>query len=149
MKLIPILLRGSLEKTLTYNFGALYPVTSGEWELCIKTVAFSYQKLSPSDPDLPNLNKFVRLTCNYVESLSLDQSQTQSQASESILAILQLKLKGGQKHLIEFKNRDFFFVSSPSQKFKFFISNSDGSNLSDTTKKHLNVHVLLFFRRRS
>ncbi len=149
MKVISILLRGSLEEPLCYNFGALYPVTSGEWELCIKTIGFSYEKSSATEPDLPNLNKFIRLTCNYVESLSLDQTQTQSQAKESVLAILQLKLNEGEKKLIEFENRDYFFISSPSQKFKVYISNSDGSSLSDTIKKHLHVHILLFFRRRS
>ncbi len=149
MKLIPILLRGNLEEKLNFNFGALYPVTNGEWEMCIKTFTVSYTKSSPSDPNLPNVDKFVRLSSNYVESLSFDESQTKSVTIESVLAIIRLKLKDGQKQLLEFPQRDFFFISAPSQKLYFNISNSDGSPLNDSLKKHLNIQILVLFRRRS
>ncbi len=149
MKLIPVLVRGNLKDPIKYNFGILYPITSGEWELSIKTVAVSYEKSSQTDPDPPNLDKIIRLTCNYVESLSFDETQTQAILKESVLSIMRLKINLDEQILLELPNRDFFFVSSPSQKLEFNISDLNGSSLSDTVKRHLNVEILLLFRRRS
>ncbi len=149
MKIIPVLVQGSLTEPITYNFGSLYPINKGEWELCLKTLAVTYRNSAAKDPKPPNLDKFICLRCNYVESLSLNASQTQSISSESVLSILHFKLQPGQKKLYDFSERDYFFVSSPSQKFQFHLLNSDGSSLPDNVKKHLNVQALFLFRRRN
>ncbi len=149
MKLIPVLLRGNLKDCIKCNFGMLYPITNGEWELCVKTIAVSYKKKSQSDPNPPNLDKFIRLTCNYVESLSFDDSQTQPLVKESVLAILRLEVKANEKYFYEFPNRDFFLISSPSQKFQINISDTEGSTFNDTVQQCLNVEILILFRRRS
>ena len=149
MKIIPLFLRGNLKNPLTYNFGAIYPIKSGEWELSIKSVAVSFEQPSGTNPIPPNLDNFIRVSCNYVETILLDSSQTQSLTSESVLEILHVKLRPGEKKLFDFSNRDYFFVSSPSEKFQCNIENSDGSSLEETIKMHLNVDILILFRRRN
>ncbi len=133
------------QDSLNYNFGTLYPITQGEWEISLKSLAISYKKKSSTDPDPPNINTFLRLTCNYVESLSL--SDTVSVSTESVLSIIHLKLKLGQNAFFNFSERDFFYVSSPKQKFQFKILKVDGTTLPDSLKKNLQFHVLVLFRR--
>ncbi len=144
MKLIPVLLRGKLGN-LSYNFGSVYPVTQGEWEMCIKTVAFSYKK-EDSQTVPPNVNRFLCFKSNYVDSLTYINSQTET--SESVLGLIRLKIKPGEKVLNDFADRDFFCVSAPSQKFEFRVLNSDGSEIDETIKQYMHVQALILFRRR-
>ncbi len=148
MKIIPLFIEKRLDEPLNYNFGVLYPITSGEWELCIKSLGIIYNQPEGRQP-APPLDKFIRLSCNYVESLSLDSSETQSITAESILSLLHLKLKVGEKKIFEFCQRDYFFVSSPSQKLQFHILNSDATSLAKDIAKNLEVKLLILFRRRT
>ncbi len=150
MKLISLLLEGSLKDPVTYNFGSLYPVTQGEWELCLKTVAIFYEKAQPPSVDPPNINRFIRVSCNYVQSLYfVDESHTQSMVGESVLSLNRLKLKAGQKEIFHFNENNFFVVSEPTQTFEISSANSDGSSLPKEMADFLKVSVLIFFRRKS
>ncbi len=149
MKLIPLFFEGSLATPLTYNFGSLYPITQGEWELTVKTIGLHYKKSTrPGVPDPPNINRFVRISCNYVQCLSYDRTKSQILTEESVLALNRLKLKAGQKEIFHFSYSDFFLISHPTQKFQINLCNSDGTILSPEISAFLNASVLIYFRRR-
>ncbi len=117
MKLIPVLVEGFLKEPLSYNFGSLYPITQGDWELCLNTIALFYTK-SKNPPDPPNINRFIRTTCNCVQNLAFEHSQTQSSLCESVLALHRLKLKAGQKEIFNFSENIFFLCRNLRRNFK-------------------------------
>ena len=142
MKLIPVLLRGNLTADLSYNFGAAYPITKGNWQIAIKTVAFDYRE----QPTVPVLDLFLYLSCNYVEETRIHASE-ESSVEPAILSLLHVNMKGGEKKEFTFTNRDFFEVSSPTRKLMFYIRDEHNASLPQGLQEKLNITVLLLLRR--
>ncbi len=146
MKLVPILLRGNLEADLQYNFGAAYAISKGTWEIAIQCVAFEYMRSSTRDPDPPPVNLFLYLSCNYVEDtrvLTSDESSIQP----AVLSLIHLNIKSGEKKCFNFKNRDFFQVSAPTQRLVFYIRDEHNRTPPPAVQKKMNTTAILLLRR--
>ncbi len=150
MALVPLVLAGNLEeKEIAYNFGVAYPISKGTWELAIKTLIFEYKKKDPENPDdkdPPSFNKFLFLSCNYVEEPRVING-AEIRVEPSVLCSCHLIAKAGAKKIINFETRDFFRVSAPTKKFTISITDHHGEELHKEIRKKLNLSVLLLFRR--
>ncbi len=149
MKIIPILLRGSLKEDLSYNFGAIYPITQGEWEVSIQTVSFEYNKSrNKKIPDPPRINEFLYISCNYVENVNILANEERT-VERSTLSVLLVDIAAGQKKHFPFTVRDYFHISSPSRKFILQVRDEHNEQLPDAVQNKLNITVALLFRRKS
>ncbi len=149
MRLVPILLRGNLEEDLQYNFGSIYAISQGSWEIAIQCVAFEYMKSSnPRIPDPPPVNLFLYLSCNYVEDTRALISG-ESSVQPAVLSLLHLNIKSGEKKSFNFENRDFFQVSAPTQKLFFYFRDEHNRQLPTTVQQKMNTTVILLLRRRA
>ena len=146
MKLVPILLRGNFTKDLMYNFGAIFPVTKGEWQLSIQTVAFEYMKSSDRRPDPPPINEFLYLSSNYVEETQI-LSNEESSIKPVVLSLIHINLKPGEKKVIQFAVRDFFNISSPTKKLFLFLRDEHYEPFKNNIAEKLNVTIMLLLRR--
>ncbi len=144
MKLIPILLRGNLTEDLQYSFGAGYPITKGDWQVALKTVAFHYTE----QPTVSPLDLFLYLSCNYVEEIRILPSEEKS-LEPAILSLIHINLKGNEKKVFSFAERDFFSITSPTKKLLFYIRDEHNNTLPRTVQENLNVTLLLLFRRKN
>ncbi len=111
MKTIPVLLRGNLTEDLQYNFGTVYPITKGEWQVAIKHVAFEYSKNKVKTPVQRAIDSFLYLSCNYVEETFVYASE-ESSVKSSVLELLYVQLEAGKKQVISPPNRDFYHVGN-------------------------------------
>ncbi len=147
MKLIPILLRGTLQEDLQYNFGTVYPISKGTWELAIQSIAFEYLKSNDQQkPDPPPVDEFLYVSCNYVEGTRVFTSE-ESSIQPAVLSLLHIKIKAGEKKYFPFGNRDYFQVSAPTQKLEFYLKNEHNQRLPNVVEERLNVTVMLLLRR--
>ncbi len=145
MKNIPVVLRGTVQQDLEYNFGVAYPITKGDWQIALKSVGFEYNKGNKKDIP-PPIDIFLSLVCNYVEETRILSSEETS-VEPAILSFLHLNIKGGDKKLIEFPVRDFFQVNSPTQKFVLQIRDEHNGKLPEAMSENLSITVMLLFRR--
>ena len=152
MTLIPVLLKGTAENDLFYDFGAAYAIEKGTWQVAIQTVAFDYYQIPASaphqdPPEMPSINSLVYISCNYVEDLVVQDSSTVT-TEESIIALQLLALKAGFIKSFKFQSRDFFDVAAPSTRFYLRMRKEDGTPLlEEAYRPYLTISALLLFRR--
>ena len=152
MTLIPVLLKGTAENDLFYDFGAAHAIEKGTWQVAVQTVAFDYYQIpapAPHEnpPEMPTINSLVYISCNYVENLTV-QDSTAVTTEESIIALQLLALQPGFIKSFKFQNRDFFDVAAPSTRFYLRMRKEDGSPLlEEAYRPYLTITVLLLFRR--
>ncbi len=143
------MVQGNLEKDISYYFGVAYSISKGSWEVAVKTILFEYQKKDPSNPndkDPPPFNKFLFLSCNYVEEPKVIAGD-QTSLEPSVLCSCHLSAIPGKKRLVSFENHDFFRVSAPTKRLTVKITDHHNQQLDLDIRKKLNLTVFFLFRR--
>ncbi len=138
-----ILLKGTVDQTLTYPVGSVVQIFEGEWQLALSTLSFVYDKEDKVNPN-PISREILALTTNYVMAEDINERSELVLAPE-ILSMVQFggPRAHGSKVSIGFKNQNFFCVNHPEQELRLSLKTVD----TQKTTKGAAVFVLVLLRR--
>ncbi len=135
MKSFSVLLKGDISSDLTYNIGLIETFLDGYWEMCITSVAFTYEEVTTP--------AILQIQCNFVSCIYVNQEQ-QVSAGQRVLNIVIFGGKAvGTKIVIGMKQHDFCEVDKPQPVLRLSFKTVE----DNTYIRGAKAVVLAVFRR--
>ncbi len=134
-----ILLKGSIDQTLTYPVGSIVKIYEGEWQLALSTISFLYDKKEKTNP-IPR--EILTLTTNFIMAEDINE-RSEVILAPAILSMVKFGAANNAKSTIGFRNQNFFKVNNPQQELQLDLKTVD----TKKTTEGASVFILLLLRR--
>ncbi len=140
-KMRSILLKGTIEETLTYPMSLVENILEGEWQLALSTISFLYNEKDEENPkEIPR--EVLKVTANYVMGQDVNEFKEVTY-SPLVLSTVRYGAAHGSKSTIGFKNQNFFRVNNPQQELSISLKTIDTDMMTEGSI----VFLLILLRR--
>ena len=135
-----VLLKGVINKTLTFPLTSTQNVREGEWQISLCNVSFLYNSKEEHPAKIPRA--VLKITSNYVLDKDINE-RGEVVTVPAILSVVKFGANHGSIATIGFKNRDFFTINNTEQDLVLKFETVD----TETFVSGASVFLLVALRR--